>query len=46
MIIYPNGETWYAGQFNSIEDANKWANEEKNRQYWQEDYIIEITEQV
>lgn len=41
-ITKANGEHYWTDYFNTIDDLNKWLDEEKTRPYWQQDFQIEI----
>ena len=45
-LTYENGSTWFAGGFSTIEQANKWIDEEKTRPYWKQTTTINIVETV
>lgn len=41
-LIYADGSTWFAGQFESLDAASTWIDEEKTRPYWKSDTVVDI----
>lgn len=41
-LVYEDGSTWFAGCFNSLDDANAWVAEEKTRPYWKSSTQVQI----
>jgi hypothetical protein len=43
-LVYVDSSTWYAGQFNSLDEANTWINNEKAKPYWNAATTVQIVE--
>lgn len=43
-LIYADATTWFAGQFNSREEAQAWVDAETTHPYWKQTTQVLITE--
>ncbi len=43
-LVYEDSSEWFAGEFDSLEEANRWINEEKTRPYWDNSTVVNINE--
>lgn len=41
-LNYSDSTTWFAGGFDSMDDLNRWLNEEMTRPYWKQDTTTTI----
>lgn len=42
-LMYKEGSTWFAGEFNSLKEATEWIEMEKTRPYWDKNTQVQIT---
>lgn len=41
-LVYEDSTTWYAGRFETLDEANAWVDREKTRPYWKATTVVNV----